>query len=250
MDRAIETRRKVRFAQGSTTTTTGVVKKRSGAPLIAGHLAFSFRQWLYIAWKYRRKRGIYMLSTTERDLFETLRSFGVFENIDREKLPPAVGSITILCGDGTHSRDTVSHTWDTFEACQKCNHLFAFNGGALCVTPKSPFMTEGGLEFVTRNIEGTFPIMAKKGLPIGIVAAMSHWPCGQAKAAGLSMPEVIELSFEAKAALKGLVRKVESRAQVIAEMHLHIEGERKRTYRLNQERWESWLLENPGLLAA
>ncbi len=129
----------------------------------------------------------------EAALVSALHAAGVLRRHDAYQLDPdKKGVILVACGDCDRSPELLDFARDRLG--HRRIHLIAINGGALNLPRDSPL-----IHMIPRDeviLEDIRETPELKNL--NTVAAYAHWPCGKAKAAGVSMLQALDLLIGAK----------------------------------------------------
>lgn len=177
------------------------------------------------------------LTNTDRSVAEKLRKAQVLLDVFAPKLELTRGVIMVACADGDQMPDLFAFETGLFRAAHipPRIHELALNGGALLIAKGSPVRRAGSEdEVLLRHIADGRTLKE-----IDSVMLYAHAPCGAAALAHLDLRGVISLLMKAKTRIK------QELADLKVACFLHIDwGDRKRTYFVSRDAWESWQGEN------
>ncbi len=168
------------------------------------------------------------LSVQNKNVIAELIKAGALTDLD-----PALMDDGVLfgCGDCDRSGEYLDWHRELLEGSGKKGrlHLVMLNGGPLKLVQPRKNLTIIQDEIV-REIEGGFML---KGLRRAIL--LGHAPCGQAGIWKLSIPDTIDLYFEAAEVLKNRIPDCE----VVVRLHVGYDEEMK-TYHVDHAKWVAW----------
>ncbi|MDO8557802.1 MAG: hypothetical protein Q7S09_01250 [bacterium] len=179
-----------------------------------------------------------MAKISEKDLKDivVMRKFGVLVDVDPQRMRQEDGVICVTCADGDQMPDVFQQQVKfALEAGFKPRpHQLSLNGGALLIPEESPLNKELREDAtLLAHIRGGIKL---KG--IRTIVLYIHAPCGAAGLAGLTFKESIDLLIKAKDRIKKEILDV----RVACFCHVdreHGTGHKKRTYFVDEERWET-----------
>ena len=180
------------------------------------------------------------LSEVGEKIFEALKHEGVFLHTTKHGLNLTKKSVMVFryCGDGKKSADKLGHHKDICDEIGIDIHHLGTNGGAMWIA-EHPKMVAA----FPRHFSSTYPkpemdldeIMQSCGPDIqdtDNVGVEGHGPCGIARAAGMTVLDVVWCIVEAR-------RKILERdpsLNVVAYYHVELPNE-KRTYVIDVKRF-------------
>jgi hypothetical protein len=162
----------------------------------------------------------------------------VLRDVENHRLDQRNGVILISCSDGDQFCDIFKYQENAQVDCRSHPriHVFTCHGGALAYAPYSPVNRQSRAHRVhlsqipdARNMKN-----------INAIALYAHAPCAAVALCNLPMEKAVALQFKAKQTIKNLNEGID----VACFFHVDHENDRKRTYFLCREAWESWAEEN------
>jgi len=196
-----------------------------------------------------------VLSETDAQVLQLMRNADVFTDLENHRITndEPTGSICFTCADGHQIGDIYTRHSNIYEE-EACIHTFGLNGGALLLAPNSPLLPlifpEGVHAFLIQQIDDA---MKMKG--INLCAIYTHFPCGAATSARLSIMDQLGLVVSAKTFLK----KRFPTLKVPLFVHVHWpyrsgDSEQpprpsmRRTYYMSGKHAEAWIVANRQLV--
>lgn len=169
-------------------------------------------------------------------LVKALRKFRVLVKVRPEQLDHTNGAILVYCPDCDQSEDILKYH---FEICKKHRstpriHPLSLNGGALLIPEESPLnqkLREDAV-FIAHMKD------AKEMKRIETFILLYHGPyCGAAFKFGLNFLQMTDLAVKAQERIKLVFGKENHNIALVCQADFN---ERKRTYFVSHENWQTW----------
>lgn len=177
-----------------------------------------------------------MLTLSPRDLalFRRLRELGVFEDIDGAKLNQRAGIFCVVCSDCDQFHDIYSLHCSLMLGHRTTlrPHMFADHGKPLWLAHNSPLNKNGRGDNLLHSI-GQVPGI--KEISTGVLHP--HAPCAAATSVGMDILQQVAAVKASKA------RAQNSFPGLTIANFFQVDNGKKRSYRVNGERWRAFLLE-------
>lgn len=169
---------------------------------------------------------------------QEMRAKKVLYNLSGNKLDHSKGVILVACGDC----DQMPDIWKTQEDMCLLHrsdpriHIIALNAGALKVPHDSPLSQELREDLVLmKNICESVDMKE-----IETIVIYTHFPCGAATKANLTVENQIQLLIDAKDLIKSSVPK-EKNIKVSCFIQINWPDGRKRSYHLSRKKWQQFI---------
>lgn len=179
------------------------------------------------------------LQGSDLELFHVLRTAGVFQHLDGNRLDTEGGSTVVTCGDNYRNRfsDIFTYHGKVQETCgSRIEIVHSWAAGALALAPNSPVNQRTPMFDLC--CVGKLQELAESG-KFRTIALYAHFPCLGAQLHGVSFKRAIELLIDAKSRLKREVLP-----NVACFCHFDLPEEGLRTYFLSREHWEEWVAQS------
>lgn len=178
-----------------------------------------------------------LLTDQELRIIARMKELGVLEDINPAKIESAV---FVFCGDCERADDIEDwhrRTYESFHGARGHFHRLAWNGGPLALAYQGERASDDfGIirDWQLDQIRGG--LCLKKHL-LKRVKHVSHWPCGQARAWGLSLLDALDVSSQAfsfvnrnTAGDSSLCGTVGKPIDVVSRLHIDYNREKMNTY--------------------
>lgn len=170
------------------------------------------------------------MNAADEGSYRELRSEGIFEDVNANRIDMKNGVILVSCSDGDQMPDIFTHH-AALCGTQRDGpriHTLGLNGGALLLHPDSPLSRDGEWRILHKHIAD-----AERLKDIHAVALYAHAPCGAAGLCGMSLLDVVQWLLAGKVFLENAL------ASVACHAFLHIDrgNDERRTYFVSRARW-------------
>ena len=156
---------------------------------------------------------------------ERWKTYGLLRPVNKEVLQGYCkdGLVLFICSDCDQSKDIiVNHLMEQMELTNR-PHVMGLNGGVLLLEDDAPIPPEYAAPKIFRN----HVLFGAGKKNIGPILLYSHYPCGMAAEANITIVATIKCSLSA---VNRFVAEGVARRRIIPLFHVDRNGDKKRTY--------------------